>query len=346
MTTSTVAPEIVAFASEVRAALSDLSREEVDDLTDGLEADLAEAYAEDLRRELPDPVAYATELRGAAGMPRRETKRRGALTELGAGWERARERLAAEADRNPTVAGALAFAVSLRPAWWLVRAWVATWLLASVFGLQDGLWFSGIFWIVMPVLGVASVQWGRGRWDFPSRRELVVVGNVIAAVALLPVLAAASSSASNEGFNQGYEAAVSETSADEITGLTLSGDPVTNVYAYDAAGQPLTRVQLFDQDGRPLDPFGTRPGDGRPCADEDDAGVDCTSLFVPAQLVTGKQVYNVFPLDAIASVLDEEGQNAPAPGAAPAPLPAPFLQVPAVQPAAAPTPQPVATPNE
>ena len=43
MTTSTVTPEIVEFAQGVRAALADLPAEEVDDLTEGLEADLAEA---------------------------------------------------------------------------------------------------------------------------------------------------------------------------------------------------------------------------------------------------------------------------------------------------------------
>ena len=337
MTTSTVTPEIVTFAATVRTALADLSREEVDDLTDGLEADLSEAYAEDLRRELPDPVAYAAELRAAAGVPRRETRRRGSLTELSDGWERMRERLAQEADRNPTVASALDFAVSLRPAWWLVRAWVATWLLASLFGLQDGLWFSGVFWIVMPVLAVASVQWGRGRWDFTSRRELVVVGNVIAVVALLPVLAASSSSVSNDGYDQGYESGVADADVGQTPGLSMSGNPVTNVYAYDSAGNPLTGVQLFDQDGRPLDPFGLRDGDGQPCVND-----DCTSLFVPSQLATGKSVYNVFPLSSIKAITDEEtGDNEAAPGAVAAVPPSPFALVPALQPA-----QPVATPNE
>ena len=66
-----MAPEIVTFAEGVRAALADLPAEEVDDLTEGLEADLAESLAEDLRRTLPDPVAYAAELRLAAGLPGR-----------------------------------------------------------------------------------------------------------------------------------------------------------------------------------------------------------------------------------------------------------------------------------
>jgi hypothetical protein len=168
MTTSTVAPEIVAFAKGVRAALSDLPPEEVDDLTEGLEADLAESLAEDLRRTLPDPVAYAAELRTAAGVPPRKTERRGLAAELGRARDRARERLVAERDRNPAVASALDFVVTLRPAWWLVRAWVATWLLAWIFGVQDGWWFGGVFWIVLPVLALVSVQWGRDSWCSPA----------------------------------------------------------------------------------------------------------------------------------------------------------------------------------
>ena len=50
MSTSTVTPEIRRFADGVRAALADLPADEVEDVTEGLEADLAESLAEDLRR--------------------------------------------------------------------------------------------------------------------------------------------------------------------------------------------------------------------------------------------------------------------------------------------------------
>lgn len=94
---TTLSPEAVIldqvrrYAAEVRAHLADLSPEQVDDLTDGLEADLAEALADmpgALRPlpeggDLPDggattlldvaarfgPAAgYAAELRSAAGL--------------------------------------------------------------------------------------------------------------------------------------------------------------------------------------------------------------------------------------------------------------------------------------
>ncbi|MFC5679627.1 hypothetical protein [Aeromicrobium endophyticum] len=342
MTTSTVAPEIVAFASEVRAALSDLSREEVDDLTDGLEADLAESLAEDLRRTLPDPVAYAAELRTAAGLPGREPSdaKRGLLVAM----QELTERIASVSERNPAIASLVEFADAVRPVWWIVRAWATTWMLAAFFGMERGFGFEGAWWVVMLGLTVLSIQWGRGRWGFPSQRELVTVGNIVVAVVIVPIFGAAWSWGGSGGdYEAGFDAG-SDSGYGADSPLSMMGKPVTNVYAYDAAGQPLTGVQLFDQDGRPLDPFDVSSGDGRPCVDRDE--VDCTSLFVPAQLVTGKSVYNVFPLAAIASALDEDAQNAPAPGAVATPLPAPFAVVPAVQPAAAPTPQPVAPLNE
>ena len=58
------------FAAKVREALSDLPPDELDELTDGLEADLAER-AEESGLELGDPSAYAEELRAAAGYPPR-----------------------------------------------------------------------------------------------------------------------------------------------------------------------------------------------------------------------------------------------------------------------------------
>ena len=63
--TTTVPTEIASFAASVRAELADLPAEEVEELTEGLEADLAEAFREDLARELGDPSAYAAELRTA-----------------------------------------------------------------------------------------------------------------------------------------------------------------------------------------------------------------------------------------------------------------------------------------
>ena len=68
MNSTRIPAEISAFATSVRHALGDLPAQEVDDLTDGLEADLAQVYAGEHPRALPDPSAYAMELRTAAGL--------------------------------------------------------------------------------------------------------------------------------------------------------------------------------------------------------------------------------------------------------------------------------------
>jgi len=69
------------FAAQVRGALADLSTEVVDDLTEGLEADLIDAMSEDPKAKSAEdltlndlierfgkPTDYASELRGAAGL--------------------------------------------------------------------------------------------------------------------------------------------------------------------------------------------------------------------------------------------------------------------------------------
>lgn len=333
MSTSTVTPEIAAFAQGVRAALSDLPSEEVDDLTEGLEADLAEAYAEDLQRELPDPLAYATELRSAAGLPIRTTTKRGALSGLVDGWSETRRDLMIALRRNPALAAALEFLAVLRPLWWAARAWLATWLLAAFFGMEEGYWFNGVWWIVLLAFVVISVQWGRGLWRAKGVPALIVLGNVVAVVALLPVLAAADGWGGDD-YGIGYEDGVAG-ATNEPAALALRGEPITNIYAYDASGKPLRDVQLFDQDGKPLAAFSAEL-DENACGDE-----DCSTLAQPGRLETGQPVFNVFPLGTVAAQWDDEtGATVPKPGATAAVPEAPFLKVPGLF-----VPEKVAKPN-
>ena len=66
--------DVGAYVAAVRARLDDLAPEEVEELTGGLEADLAEALAgfdETPRQRFGDPAAYADELRAAADLPPR-----------------------------------------------------------------------------------------------------------------------------------------------------------------------------------------------------------------------------------------------------------------------------------
>lgn len=323
MTTSTVAPEIAKFAAAVRDALADLPEEERDELTDGLEADLSESLAEDLRRTLPDPVAYAAELRAAAGLPMR-VKSRGTFAGLAQGWRDTRTDIGIAIRRNPVLAGAVEFLDAIRPLWWVVRAWLATWLVASIFGTERGYGFDGGWWIVLAVFVVVSVQWGRGRWHSRGVPALIVIGNVIAVIAFFPVMAAADDGGNGGGsFDNGYSAGADSVLNDPaMKGLSYNGRLLDNIYAYDASGKPLHNVQLFDVDGNPL------------VTNRD--MVQTQLQPTPAKLETGAKAYNVFPLSLATMMYDDNGELVPDPafdkGKAAAYRNGPFLKVPAVLP--------------
>ena len=116
--------DVRAYVLAVRAWLGDLPADEVEDLTAGMEADLAERAAESggpLGGLLGQPEAYAAELRSAAGLPPRvdvvvpDAVRREPWT----------DRLVREAHelvaRHPWLR-------ELRPTWWLARGAVAGWV--------------------------------------------------------------------------------------------------------------------------------------------------------------------------------------------------------------------------
>lgn len=331
MNTSTVTPEIAIFAEGVRVALADLPAEEVDDLTEGLEADLAESLAEDLRRTLPDPVAYAAELRLAAGLPGRVAPvRRGPRLV----WEDVRQSLSSVIQRNPGLRSLVDFVDVLRPLWWITRAWLAVWLLAAFFGMERGYGVEGAWWIVLLGLAVVSIQWGRGRWSFPGLTGLVVVGNVVAAVALLPVLDAAHSWGLSDDYEAGFTDGVGAAGTGDVggggEGLFFGGRPLENVYVYDSAGNKLSGVQLFDVDGKPLVPYRNAQ--------------ETQIQQAPATLETGAEAYNVYPLQITRLIWDDTGDLVPDPSPDPDKAAAyangPFIKVPAVQ-----APETVAKPN-
>ena len=321
MNSTTIPAEITAFANAVRDALKDLPTEEVDDLTDGLEADLAEEYAGDHPRALPSATAYAMELRTAAGMPPGAAKKTG-LSAGVVGVLRRGQRTWGDAlgsaRENPAVAAALDFLAVLAPAWWLARAYLVTWalmlLFSGVFGGFAGLTPTNGFILVLIVCVVVSVQWGRGRWTFRGHRLLGIAANIVAAI-LLPFLVG--DVLSDSGYDPYAEEYYDVPSGYGDIGHALEEAGVSNIYAYDAQGQPLVDVQLFDQDGRPLNPneVGERLCvDDGPCAEAQ-----------PARLITGASAWNVFP-QPFTPVEDEMGKLAEdSPLVTP-----PFVMVPAV----------------
>ncbi|MFC4243837.1 hypothetical protein ACFOYW_10660 [Gryllotalpicola reticulitermitis] len=247
-----------AFAQAVRDALADLPADEVDELTDGLEADLTERADEVGGTDaFGDPTLYADELRASAGLPpRSETPRRSIARELRAAIVASSAALANRLRANPLASWLLDIAVALRPLWWAARGW-AVWQLVTLvvwhtsYGLipvYESVSANAGQWLILLALVIVSVQWGRGRW-LPRRwaPALTVLANVGTVLVILPVAAFAVNDS-----HASYVYASSAESQPAATGLYSSGQQVFNIYAYGADGQPLDNVRLYDQDGHPL----------------------------------------------------------------------------------------------
>lgn len=299
-TESTLAPEIVLFAAGVRAELSDLPTDEIDDLTDGLEADLAERRSDTPDEALGDPAVYAAELRAAAGHPPRAARAHlgadGILPDLTSVITVLRSRWASFIER-PLVAGTVSMIVSLRPVWWVFRGAVIGMLVQSWFSGGVALPFSLPAWLAMIAAVVVSVQIGRGRWVLPRiwlRRALVGV-NVVLALAAPFLVASVVNTLNNMYFAYNYEQP-----ADIPDGLTHNGVNVSNIFAYDAEGNPIDRVQLYDQAGEPINLVGD-PGAEWAIGAHD-------TLVAPIADVPGRPAWNVYPLgDVSGSPYDANG---------------------------------------
>ena len=291
MNPATIAPEVARavteFAEAVRARLADLTVDEREELAGGLEADLADLVDERGVGALGDPVTYAEELRSAAGLTPEmgRVKTRKPAGETVDGWlDAARERWDRAVTGLPGSPWELV--VSLRPAWWLLRAYVAVQTLDLFAG--DGGWRMG--WVptfgaysipLLVVAAVISVQVGRGRlWPSGSASilsRLVLLGLNVFAIAMTPPVFGSLPNVTFEDINSGY------LDGGYDIGLTNDGAKVSNVYPYDADGRPLTGVQLFDQNGDPLQ------------VDEDAQGYEYENWAYPWSNING-EVWNTFPM--------------------------------------------------
>jgi len=259
-------PEVATFVEEVRRHLADLDEETRDELTGGLEADLADQLADGT--PLGDPASYATELRTAAGLPERVRRRRGIgaarLTRTpGAVLDGIRDRFLGAVD-DPRIRPAWDLLVTLRPAWWVARAWIAVTLLDVVAGgweavsLVPTLAVPGLGAVLLLAAVVLSTLIGSGRlWPGSGpdrsigRRAVLLAANTAAILLPLTWSLPWPSYLTHDPFgSDGYAQAWSDVTRQ---GLLNHGHQVTDIFAYDAAGRPIPLVQLVDQDGRPLD---------------------------------------------------------------------------------------------
>lgn len=258
MTTLAPLPAIAEYTNAVRAALADLDAETVEELTGGLDADLTEALEEhvsDGGAAEPSAVAeifgpadqYAAELRAAAGIARPEPHAEGARAALRSMCTAVRERGRALADRYPRIA---AVAQTIRPAWWVLRAWVL-WYVVIAWNGQAPAFSDGVLppLVLVALIGV-SVAWGRRQLG--QRRPvrwLGIIASVLAVLMLPTALTLASDPVAGAGWDAGYEAGVAAARGYGEEGVLAQP---TNLFVYGPDGQPIAEARILDQDGDPV----------------------------------------------------------------------------------------------
>jgi hypothetical protein len=280
------ADEAARFLAGVAAHLDALAPEERDELLDDLQQHLLEVAAEEgpsLAERLGPPAAYAAELLASVGARADAAgSRRVPLREHA-------RRVASAAQEAPAVATAVAYAKSLRPAWWLARGVIVGWWLIIVLLNEDvsrwivfpqvrghrlpGIVAVGAATLVSVLIGLRTDKLGRN-W-----RRAVIAGNV--AVAVIAVFLSTTDEAYPVPPVQGYYGGPPPS----MCLTNRNGQAIENLYPYDADGRPLDRVLLFDQTGQPVDNLCPAATDayGRPLKTE------------YARDANGAPVINVFP---------------------------------------------------
>lgn len=331
-------PEVEAFVNDVRDRLADLSDEERDELLGGLEADLSEKLADGAA--LGDPSSYAAELRSAAGLPvrvrsrpSRRLRRPGLPTtaSLENDLDRSRERWFDLVHAREWSRQTWDVVEGVRPAWWVLRAWIAVTLVDQLAG--DWEYVTLLPTLALPLLGpavllgalVVSVLVGLGRlWpgSGPGRpavaRLLLVTLNVAAVIAPLTfeLMRPVQIDRQWSGYSDGYRDGARQ------PGLRQDSDEVRNLFVYNANGRLVQGAQVFRGSGEPLV---VRPQDAHTGRGEERL-VGCGWLNGTTEL------FNVFPLvqrpQVRGSCLDAPGRRDP--GGPVVDAEPPFAQVPPV----------------
>jgi hypothetical protein len=250
-TTTTLDPEVVRYLDAVRAHLADLPVDERDELLEDLEAHLVEVAAESdepLADRLGPPDAYAADLRASAGYPPA-----GATLDLHPRVARARRRWDAVI-AHPWAQRVRGFLPELRPAWWVLRAVLAVWVLAMVFGSVDagdipfpplfGSRFVGL--VATVVAAPLSVTLGRRQAGDARLTRKVHVAEAALLVLTIPLVAQLNDRPTvYVDYGSVYPPATGEL-------VGADGQPITNFFATDEDGQPIERFRLYDQNGMPV----------------------------------------------------------------------------------------------
>lgn len=276
---TTTQDEINLYVFAVRAALGDLPESLRDELLEDLPEHLAEVVADgegSLTERLGSPEAYAEDLRTTAGFvggfP--DPPRRAPFFEK---RDELRDQALVQLRRIDTRLGPLFgaarvsdFLVLLRPAWWVLRGYLAAMVLAWMLddsgqpiGLLPRIGGSEGVAVVLLAIGVlASIWFGRrslqlAKWP---RRALYAGSVILVLVALAGFSEADSSSRDARYTDVNYD------------------NPYTNVkdlFVYDEQGRLISNARIFDQDGSLL-----RIGDPY-CYDDEGGYTEAKGLTYP-----------------------------------------------------------------
>jgi hypothetical protein len=260
----TIDGDVGRYASAVRAAFADLPAPDRELLLEDLEDHLQEVAAEaggPLEERLGRPEAYAAELRASAGLPApgadRRPRARGRLRRSRVA--RGLAGLWTAALGNPAGRAVVGFLPELRPAWWVVRGYLAVQAVSVALSLlsTDGLSFpvpqlfgSRVLGLLATAAAVAgSVALGRRGPTTRRARRLTVLGNAALGLFALALLAElGSSEAAGDLYQPEWVTAYTE----PAPGLRADGKEISNIFPFDAEGKPLQGVYLVDQDGDPV----------------------------------------------------------------------------------------------
>jgi len=250
MASNDQADDVATYAASVRAALSNLPTDQSEVLLEDLEDHLREIAADaggPLNERLGPPQQYAEDLRAAYGAAQVTTRRQdAALHDL--------QRALARVTGSTWYRQIRAFLPELRPAWWVLRAYLAVLILMAAVSpgyplgpIPDPTSKRGLVEILATGIAIwLSVRIGRRSRQL-SQKALVLAysANLLIALFAVVVLANMRSFA--------YSELTGTTSPQQTTfANAFAAGQVTNIYPYSQDGKPLTNVLLYDQDGRPI----------------------------------------------------------------------------------------------
>jgi hypothetical protein len=234
VTTTTRSDEVEAYLAGVAALLTDLPADDRQDLLDELSTHLDELSQETdapLESRLGSPADYAAELRASAGLPPAAAWQSSARL----WWARLRPAL----DR-PSVRSVRDFLASLRPVWWVLRAWLLVAGL-TLWAERPPRWSPRLIVVPRVINGttglcvtvvaiVISVQLARHRLGIGrTARNLSLLVNAAALVALLPTLFSLAAASENAACCVTYQIVEpAPTATPGVTVDTLSPDPTAS----------------------------------------------------------------------------------------------------------------------